>query len=88
MGQIPQLPAKSLRCPKAPELRRGQPQPHDDLATVIKLAGRREPEPLVERGGPAVPRDEAGQQFGRAFGPHQFCDLPDDRRAVVAVSRG
>src|SRR5262249_6136851 len=45
--------------PAAPELRRGQPKPHDDLTSVIKLAGRHEPEPLVEPGGPAVPRYEA-----------------------------
>jgi hypothetical protein len=67
------------------ELRRGQLQPHDDLAIVIELAGRHEPEPPVEPGGAAVLRDIAGQQFRRPLGLHQLRDLPDDRRAVAAA---
>ena len=46
---------------KPAELGRGQPEPHDDLACVIELAGRHETESLVEPGGPAVLRYVAGQ---------------------------
>src|SRR5207248_672697 len=67
------------------ELRRWQREAHNDLATFIGLAGRHEPEPLVEPSRPIVPRYETGQQFRGALSPHQPRDLPDDRRAVAAA---
>jgi hypothetical protein len=56
-----------------------------NLAVVVELARRHEPEPPVEPGRPAGPRYVARRQLRRALGPHQLRDLPHDIRAAAAA---
>src|SRR5215475_8992625 len=51
-------PRRSASCRR--RTCRGQGEPRDDLAVAVVLAGRHEPEPLAEPGGPLVLRRIAG----------------------------
>ena len=49
-----------------------QREPHDDLAVIVKVSGRNEPQPFVKPARAAVSRYVADHELGGALGSYEL----------------